>query len=234
MIILGIDTSSDYAVLVLAGENGHCYESVAERHERQLSSRLYGMLDTLLDHRGISFEQVDAFAVGLGPGSFTGVRVAVTTMRTLAQVTGKPLIGIPTLDIFIAGARRGSVESAEMVAAFLPSRRNEVYAQVAPVANTLADTGAFAASYAEALEIVRAMPPGSRITGPSLLLETLFGDGDAINTQLVPQDAPDASAFAKIIGEAIQSGQTSDPLSLDPMYVVPPAVSQHKTGSTGP
>lgn len=234
MIILGIDTSSDYAVLTLAGENGQCYESVAERHERQLSSRLYGMLDALLERRGISFEQIDAFAVGLGPGSFTGVRVAVTTMRTLAQVTGKPLIGIPTLDIFIAGARRGDSENSEAVAALLPSRRNEVYARIEPTGSALSGSSAFAASYAEALEIVRAMPRGSLVTGPTLLLETLFGGEVARDVQLAPQDAPGAAAFAELIGKAIRSGQTQDPLSLDPMYVVPPAVSQHKTASTGP
>ena len=234
MIILGIDTSSEYAVLILAGENGQCYESFAERHERQLSSRLYRMLDTLLLKSAIAFEQVDAFAVGLGPGSFTGVRVAVTTMRTLAQVTIKPLIGIPTLDIFIAGARRGVSESTEAVAAFLPSRRNEVYAQIAPAFSDPTRSGAFAATYAEALEIAKALPSGSRVTGPSMLLETLFGEEPASGAQLFSQDAPDASAFAELIGEAIRSGQTQDPLSLDPMYVVPPAVSQHKTNITGP
>ncbi len=234
MIILGIDTSSEYAVLVLAGENGQCYESLAERHERQLSSRLYGMVDALLLNGGVAFEQVGAFAVGLGPGSFTGVRVAVTTMRTLAQVTGKPLVGIPTLNTFIAGARHDASGSSEAVAVFLPSRRNEVYAQIDPALSNPAGSGAFAATYAEALEIARGLPPGSLVTGPSALLETLFGDEPDFGAQLTPQDAPDASAFAKLIGAAIRSGQTQDPLSLDPMYVVPPAVSQHKTSTTGP
>src|SRR5438093_794484 len=56
-------------------------------------------MDKLLDAAGLKFGQMDGFAIALGPGSFTSLRVGLATVKAFAMSTGKPVVGIPSLDI---------------------------------------------------------------------------------------------------------------------------------------
>jgi tRNA threonylcarbamoyladenosine biosynthesis protein TsaB len=60
-------------------------------------------LDKMLDSAGIKFSRLDGFAIALGPGSFTSLRVGLSTVKAFAMATGKPVVGIPTLDIIAHG-----------------------------------------------------------------------------------------------------------------------------------
>ncbi len=95
---------------------------------RTLSRRLMGEVDSLLTRNGLTLADLTAFAVGLGPGSFTGVRVGVTTAKTWAQVTGKPLVGVGTLDAYASVWQTHDDDTS--IVPVLPSRRGEVYAAV--------------------------------------------------------------------------------------------------------
>src|SRR5438874_174556 len=104
MTFLAIDTSGDQAVLALADEShdGALIASSVFEGRRTLSQQLLTRIDALLKDNGLVIQDMTAFAVGIGPGSFTGVRVGVTTAKTLAQALGKPVIGIGTLDAYAA------------------------------------------------------------------------------------------------------------------------------------
>lgn len=87
-----------------------------------------GEIDRALKEAGVGLDEVDLFAVAKGPGSFTGLRSGLATMKALAQTLGKPVVGVPTLHAvaLAAGASR-------RVAALIPAGRGEVFAQILSV-----------------------------------------------------------------------------------------------------
>ena len=85
---------------------------------------LLPLVDRLLSGLGITLQEIDAFAVAVGPGSFTSLRVGMATAKAFAQALGKPLAGVPTLDA-LAGGLHGT---PGLVCPVLTARAEEVYA----------------------------------------------------------------------------------------------------------
>ncbi len=75
---------------------------------RGQDARLPGLVQDLLSEAGFTLDQVDRFAVITGPGSFTGIRVGVAFARGLALATGKPCLGITTLEASLPAGQQGS------------------------------------------------------------------------------------------------------------------------------
>ncbi len=123
MLILGIDTSTSCGSIALVDSQkplGEWNLNVRKTHV----GRLLPGIQHLLGETGIEIGQIDGFAVAVGPGSFTGLRIALTTAKTLSLVTGKPLAGIPTLDVLVE-----NVPFTEgLVCPALDARRGEIFA----------------------------------------------------------------------------------------------------------
>jgi tRNA threonylcarbamoyladenosine biosynthesis protein TsaB len=113
MLILAFDTATDVATSALV-EDG---EVLGERASK--ASTLLEDIDALLRQASARTSDVGALAVGIGPGSFTGVRVGLATARGLALALGVPVAGISTLDALAAGAP-GAVPVVD-------ARRGEVF-----------------------------------------------------------------------------------------------------------
>ena len=97
MKILAIDTSCMTASCAVS-ENGRILGEISTHHAKTHAQQLVPMMDMLLGSLAFDISDMDAFAVAIGPGSFTGLRIGVVTMKGLAYATGKPVIGIKTLD----------------------------------------------------------------------------------------------------------------------------------------
>jgi tRNA threonylcarbamoyladenosine biosynthesis protein TsaB len=98
MLILAFDTATDVATSALVSDG----EVLGERMSRAVT--LLEDLDALLRQAGTHTREVEALAVGIGPGSFTGVRIGLSTARGLALALGVPVAGVSTLDALAAGA----------------------------------------------------------------------------------------------------------------------------------
>jgi len=225
-VILCCDTSTANSVFAVGRPDGTLVASSTVFHGHNLSVRLFSDLDVVLAKADIEFDQIDTLAVGLGPGSFTGVRVAVTTFRTLAQATGKRLIGIDTLSIF-AHALAGSAAKNSAIIPVMQSRRGEVYAAV--FVDGREERAPFAATFAELEALLNDMRNRCDVvfTGIDGLLPDQFSSVTYVSAPAVP-----AESFLRLAAEALAAGRFANPFSLNPLYVVPPAVNQHKDPRT--
>ena len=94
MNILVIDTASPLEIVAACA--GAERVEVSTLVQTSHSSTLMGAIDGCLGRLGLAPRDLDCIGVGVGPGSFTGIRIAVSTARMLAQVLGKPLVGVTT------------------------------------------------------------------------------------------------------------------------------------------
>jgi len=219
MLILCCDTATDFGLFTIADGDGRIVASLTVRHHRNLSAQFFGVIDVLLQAANVRFNDIGAFAVGLGPGSFTGVRISVTSFRTLAQVTEKPLTGVCTLDIYAHRSR--ATHPSQYVAALLPSRRNELY--VSLYAPCDSERTLYAGTVSRILDDLNRLHSehGLIVCGPTGLL------GQGLTAPFTEIDAPDGESMAQLAASAIANGSVGDPFSLNPLYVVPPAINQH-------
>ena len=97
MIILGMDTSSVNATVAVMNDKKLIGEFIIS-NDRTHSQIIMPLLDDLLKKCGIDVSDIDVFSVSVGPGSFTGLRIGMATIKTLAQVCSKPVIGVSSLD----------------------------------------------------------------------------------------------------------------------------------------
>ncbi|QDG62841.1 tRNA (adenosine(37)-N6)-threonylcarbamoyltransferase complex dimerization subunit type 1 TsaB [Pseudarthrobacter sp. NIBRBAC000502771] len=127
MLILAIDTSAvASAALVTDDAPESVLASFATEDTRSHAEVLAPGIHAMLASAGVTGQDVDALAVGVGPGPFTGLRSGIATARTLAFVWGKPLHGLVSLDAMALEV----AESTAAVADFLvvtDARRKEVY-----------------------------------------------------------------------------------------------------------
>jgi tRNA threonylcarbamoyladenosine biosynthesis protein TsaB len=120
--ILAIDTSSVAGSIALVEDGlvaGELMVSDVGRH----SKWLLGAVDEFLKDQGLEVSEIDLFAVGSGPGSFTGLRIGISTLKGLAWALGRPVIGVSTLE---ALAMNLSVEDG-LVCPLLDARKKQVY-----------------------------------------------------------------------------------------------------------
>ena len=104
MKILAFESSAVSASVALTGDEkliAQSFQSCGLTHSRTLLP----MAESLLQNCGVALDEVDAFAVAHGPGSFTGVRIGVATVKGLALGADKPCIGVSTLEAMAWGAR---------------------------------------------------------------------------------------------------------------------------------
>lgn len=88
------------------------------------SERLLRAIEFALGQARCSIGDVDGWAISLGPGSFTGLRIGVSTVKGLAFATGKPVAGVPTLDVLASQVSPTSY----LICPILDARKGEVYA----------------------------------------------------------------------------------------------------------
>ena len=126
-LTLGVDTSTEKRSVALL--RGARVISASESELREGGSAgLLADVDRVLASASVGLKEVGLFAAAVGPGSFTGLRSGLATVKGLAMTLGKPTWGVPTLHAVAYGAR-----PARRVVSLIPAGRGEVFAQLLSV-----------------------------------------------------------------------------------------------------
>jgi tRNA threonylcarbamoyladenosine biosynthesis protein TsaB len=218
-LILTLDTATSCSTIALTSgtiRDGEVLASITlgtVTHSRKILTTI----DWLFTETGTGWTDLSGLAVGLGPGSFTGLRIGMSTAKGLAATAGLPLLGLSSLDGIAAG-----IISEKRICAVLDARKKEVYAAFyQPDENKIPrrDGQVFAVSPEELLcdldeELI------------------LVGDGvgvykevwQAVNTDLLtfaPAHLcnPSAASLGLLAGEHLLKNVTLDLDSVAPLYV---------------
>ena len=140
MYILAIETTGAFASVALMKDDkiiGHVSGSDRFSHLQNLMPQV----ESVIKENGLQIGDVDLIAVSNGPGSFTGIRIGVSTARALSQILNIPCVAVPSLDaLALRGAEHakahaagvqdscGEKEGALLICPMLDARRSQVYA----------------------------------------------------------------------------------------------------------
>ncbi len=194
---------------VAAWSGGRVVAALAERPGRRHAERLVPMIEAVLAEAGLGYDALDALAVTVGPGSFTGVRIGLACARGLALASAKPLIGVTTLEALAHGAGAGRA-----VAAVIWAGRNRVFLQGF-------DAGGGARDEPRAvtlLEAAESVPLSDVLIGDAAQALAAL-TGGAYDPAIL---GPDATAVAELAARRLAGGtQPSDRMPV-PLYLRPP------------
>jgi tRNA threonylcarbamoyladenosine biosynthesis protein TsaB len=219
--VLGFDTATA-DLTVAATRAGECLT------ERSLSSpagsrprhaaELLGEIERAATDSG-GWERIDLLGVGIGPGSFTGLRVGIATARALAQGLAKPLVGVSSLDALARGISEHPAAAGRPRLAVIDARRSEVYAMLHDPGGERV-WGPVVASPAVVAERVRAarIPPLAAGDGAVRFRRDLE-DGGA---EVLAEDEAAHRLSARQVCLLAERVAPSAPYEIKPIYLRPP------------
>jgi tRNA threonylcarbamoyladenosine biosynthesis protein TsaB len=215
MRVLALDTATEACSVALIDGSAMIgrYAEVGRGHAEEVLA----MVDAVLGEADIPLHRLNGIAAGIGPGSFTGVRISVSVAQGLAFGAGLPVIPVTSLEA-LAGCAIG--EGAGQALACLDARMGEVY------------WGCFAADAVRGLALLGALQvgPASTVRWAGALPYRGIGRGFAAYPELAalpglalaPRDAqalPDAREVARLGALRLEAGEGLDPAALKPQYV---------------
>jgi tRNA threonylcarbamoyladenosine biosynthesis protein TsaB len=228
--LAAIETSTALGSVALF-EGGVLVAEETARVSNAHGESLLPMVSALFDRHRWQPRDVTRWAVGVGPGSFTGVRIAVATAKGVVLATGAELVGVTSLDALAHGL--GDAQKPPAVVAVVPAGKSEVFVQVTRAGQVLAPPSHVSiATVARVLADALAGIEGAARFGVVVVGEAARGiDWSALGPALSlevepPYDLPRASAVGRI---AMLRGP-DDADALEPVYVRPPEITLPKAG----
>lgn len=231
MIILASDTSASRGSVALLGPDGSPVREELDSCAPH-SETLLPAVERVLTRAGLTRKDVQAIAVGTGPGAFTGLRVGLATFKAWAAASGLPLIPVVSMDAVALPFLREGTPTAVLADA----RKGEVYAAYYPSLNA----NALPQRHGELILLPHEQVPdwlaslnrsGVRLAGtglPELAEKNLVGPlSDAQDSS----GSPDALWILALAGILLSMGRTVDPSGLIPCYVRPPDAKAPSSGT---
>jgi tRNA threonylcarbamoyladenosine biosynthesis protein TsaB len=220
MKILAIETSTLIGSIALIDDSQLLTEQQMEI-KATYSDTLFPFIDRALRDVRISIHDIDGYVVSIGPGSFTALRIGLSTIKGLALATGKPLVGIPSLD----GLAHNLCFSNLLICPVLDARKGEVYT----------------AYYKRENGTVLKKLTADRVLDPKILLDEIeeeivfLGDGVEVYGDLMSSTLkkkaifaplhlkyPKASSIAQLALNKFKNNELMDCDGTSPIYVRKP------------
>ncbi len=213
MLLIAIDTSGRHGSVALCRGEEKSFETLqmTPLEGGTYSARLVPTIAEILANQQFTKEQIDAFVVVSGPGSFTGLRVAIATVKALCEALKKPLVAVSMLEA--VAALRG--RAWDRISVALDAGRGEVYAGEFQLANAQATT---LREYIAKLDVLARELRAKRaaaLTPDHKVAEALVAAG-AIARQVEPLSADDVGRYGL---RRLLAGETADPATLDANYI---------------
>ncbi len=243
MNILALECGTEFWGVVLAtiddvtedANDKGCVHTLAlalENQPRALARELFSQVEHTLEIAQLSLEDVDALAVGIGPGSWTGLRIGLAAWKTLAQARQLPLAAIPSFDAPARAIRHHRVEQGGdfLLLTVAPSRPGEIYAKIFRCDDAglqIVCEEQIASPTQWALSLIEQVQSHALSESP-----VLFGQGIEQVADILTEHKQ-AHVIAKPCREqillelalagahAITDGHSTDPMTLAPLYLAP-------------
>ena len=205
------DGSKTLALRECKGQNAH-------------SEKITIFIKEVLDEVGIGYSQLDAVAVSKGPGSYTGLRIGVSTAKGVCYAAGLPLMAVDTLHAMAYGMREklgSKLQPGDLLVPMIDARRMEVYCAVFDAEmHRIKDTNAvvFDESFQLSTLISHLSPKKLWLFGDGApKLKELFKDNPKI--QVVEDFAPSAAFMASLSAQALEVNDFVDVAYFEPFYL---------------
>lgn len=124
MKILAIETATMLGGIAITDDSTGLIAEIRLNVQSTHSERLMTGVDYILNQSGLTISDIDFFALSIGPGSFTGLRIGLSTIKGLSHATGKPIVSVPTLEALAWNFPYCKYPVCTM----LDARKEEVYA----------------------------------------------------------------------------------------------------------
>eukprot|EP01012_Entosiphon_sulcatum_P007118 TRINITY_DN13540_c0_g1_i1.p1 TRINITY_DN13540_c0_g1~~TRINITY_DN13540_c0_g1_i1.p1 ORF type:complete len:232 (+),score=31.78 TRINITY_DN13540_c0_g1_i1:579-1274(+) len=222
--ILQIETATAICSVALS-VNGETVSFKEEQGQNLHAANLTLFIDEVVKTAGISYNELDAIAVSKGPGSYTGLRIGVSTAKGLCYALDKPLIAIETLEMMAAGFLAKNPTYSGLICPMIDARRMEVYTSVFDTQlNVLLPTEA---------KIIDDTSFADLLSQQTI---TFLGDGAAkcadvlthVNAKFENANFNSATYMSKLANEAFDKDNFEDVAYFEPFYLKDFVVTQSK------
>ncbi|MDR9787722.1 MAG: tRNA (adenosine(37)-N6)-threonylcarbamoyltransferase complex dimerization subunit type 1 TsaB [Peptococcaceae bacterium MAG4] len=218
--MLGIETATQVASVAVASDGGILAERMVH-NQRTHSVNLLPMIKAVLEESVEERRCLDGIAVSSGPGSFTGLRIGMSTAKALAAVWNIPVVAVPTLEA-LAFVLKGH---GRLVCPILNARKNEIYAAIYDYPDSdsmFCLHGPVAVKPGELADLLFELARPVTFTGDATgEFGQLFQERLGEKARFAPLSMvfPRGAAVAELGLLALREGRGSDPMDVKPEYV---------------
>jgi tRNA threonylcarbamoyladenosine biosynthesis protein TsaB len=213
MIVLGLDTSG-YVNAVGISDGTRVLEDASFPARTDSLEQIVDNIDSVLKNAGLSLKEVEGIGVGLGPGSWTGIKVGVTVGKMLAFSTNKPVCGIPTLEVLAYAARGKSLLVCPVISAGI---RDAIYV-------AFYRSGDMEGNYftGDIKDLIPLFKEPVLLVGSSIesYYEMIIKENPSLKNKVSTLETlPSGAALACLAANRLKQGKSDNPLSLTPLYL---------------
>ncbi len=218
-LVLAIETGTGCGSVALTRggfQQGRLLAECTCQPEVSHSRRLLGSVEWLLNSTGMDWVDIDALAVSIGPGSFTGLRIGLAAAKGIAMATDLPVVGVPTLDALAQFA----FFSDRLICCVLDARKQEVYAGFYR-SDSLGHVSRIGQNFViSPAALVEMISEPVLLIGPGTELVREYVDkNENISIALPGFTLPSAAKVGFLGCDLFQKGDRLDPVTAGPMYI---------------
>jgi tRNA threonylcarbamoyladenosine biosynthesis protein TsaB len=219
--IAGLDTATDDVSVAVTRDSEVVEERLLPKREGGRPRHAEALLVELEGAVAASggWETIERLAVGVGPGSFTGLRVGIATARAIAQALAKPIVPVGTLAALALGIGESELAIGRLRLPVLDARRGQAFAALHEP-NGSERWEPFVAAPDELAERLRTLPKSALAAGSGAL--RFRGELEAAGAELLPDPDRAHRVWARHVCRLAERGTPSPPEAIQPTYLRPP------------